>query len=287
MGFQLHPDTELGSVQLKVSNLERSLVFYEQIIGLTILTRNEDVVQLTADGKEPLLILQEEPNAQIYPPNSTLGLYHVAILLPERKNLGAFLKHVIEHRLEIGSADHFVSEAIYLADPDHNGLEIYWDRPKTGWIKVDDTNYKMVTERIDGEGLIREAGNLTWKGLPEKTKIGHVHFHVHDLAESKEFYKQLGFDVTVGNMTKMGMLFLAAGGYHHHIGLNVWAGPNAISRANSVGISYYTIVLPTREEWLKLIRQLKGNGIPILEENDKQCFVQDPTGIAIRLIGKE
>jgi catechol 2,3-dioxygenase len=285
MTFQLHPNTELGPVKLKVSNLERSITFYKEVIGFEVLTNENNIAALTADGKEPLLVLEEVANAVIYRPGTTLGLYHVAILLPERKDLGLFLKHILEKGIEIGSADHFVSEAIYLSDPDHNGLEIYRDRPREGWSNVDESNYKMVTERIDTKGLLAESEDHSWRGLPEKTKIGHLHFHVNNLEKSRDFYKEvLGFDVTVGNMTNVGMLFLAAGGYHHHIGLNIWAGTDANMRPdNAVGIAYYTMVLPSQGELTKLIDHLKLNTKTSFEQAEDKWIVHDPSGIKIHL----
>ncbi|MCL7749828.1 VOC family protein [Halalkalibacter alkaliphilus] len=284
MTFELHPNTQLGPVKLKVSNLERSVTFYKEIIGFKILNKTDQKAELTADGKETLLILEEVPSGSVYRPGTTLGLYHVAILLPERSDLGLFLKQMIEKRIEIGSADHFVSEAIYLSDPDFNGLEIYRDRPRKGWTKVSSGDYTMVTERIDVEGLLESAGEDVWQGLPPKTKIGHIHLHVRDLKESRDFYKALGFDITVGNMTNVGMLFLAAGGYHHHIGVNIWAGPNALVRPkNAVGLAYYTVMLPNQVELTKLIEHLKAVGEKPVEQQNGVWIVQDPVGIEIHL----
>ncbi|WP_332696136.1 VOC family protein [Halalkalibacter lacteus] len=288
MSFQLHPDTELGPVKLKVSNLERSITFYKEVIGFDVLNEQNKVAELTVDGNEPLLILEEVEDAIVYPPGTTLGLYHVAILLPERHELGMFLKHILDKRIQIGSADHFVSEAIYLSDPDHNGLEIYRDRPRDGWTKEANGDYKMVTVRIDAEGLIKEAGDQAWQGLPAKTKIGHIHLHVSDLLESRDFYKNvLGFDVTVGNLTNVGMLFLGAGGYHHHIGFNIWAGPNAKQRPlNGVGIAYYTIIFPSQDELNKQIERIKLNGVALTEQGARKWKVQDPSGVEIHLTAR-
>ncbi|KHF38977.1 VOC family protein [Halalkalibacter okhensis] len=284
MTFALHPDTQLGPVKLKVSNLERSIAFYQEIIGFDILRKRDQIVELTADGKETLLILEEVSSGSMYQPGTTLGLYHVAILLPERSDLGLFLKHIIDKRIEIGSADHFVSEAIYLSDPDFNGLEIYRDRPREEWTKVASGDYTMVTERIDVEGLLDSTGEDVWHGLPPQTKIGHIHLHVRDLKESQDFYKSLGFEITVGNMTNVGMLFLAAGGYHHHIGLNIWAGPNALVRSkNAVGLAYYTVMLPNQDELTDLIDHLKATGHKPVEQEIGVWVVLDPIGIEIQL----
>ncbi|ARK30208.1 VOC family protein [Halalkalibacter krulwichiae] len=283
MSFRIHPELELGPVKLKVSNLERSIQFYKEIIGFKVLNKGEKVVELTANDKDALLILEEVSNALVYPPGTSLGLYHVAILLPERSDLGLFLKHVANKGVKVGSADHFVSEALYLSDPDHNGLEIYRDRPREGWTKYGD-DYKMVTEPIDAQGLLQAAGEHDWQGLPEKTTIGHIHLHVRDLYESKNFYRDLlGMDVTVGNMTKYGMLFMAAGGYHHHIGLNIWAGSDAkIRPKNAVGIEYYTILLPDEEALSKVVHHLTDNQVTIIEV-DEGWLIEGPSGVGIRL----
>lgn len=289
MSFRLHPETELGPVKLKVSNLKRSITFYKEIIGFDVFSLNSEVAELTVDGMQPLLILEEVSNAAVYPRQTTLGLYHIAILLPSRQDLGLFLKHVINKGISVGSADHLVSEAIYLEDPDQNGLEIYRDLPRKKWETLDDGDYKMTTERIDAEGLLREAGEQMWQGIPTKTKIGHVHFHVNDLAESRAFYTDvLGFDLTVGNLVHFGVVFLAAGGYHHHIGLNTWAGADAAIRpAQSVGIAYYMIVLPNNMELNKLIEHIQVIGLALISIDANVWVIKDPTGIEIHLSARD
>ncbi len=282
----MHPNTELGEVKLKVSNIERSTKFYEEVVGLKILKQAGNTAQFTADGHTALLVIEEIPNAVIVPPRSTKGLYHFAILVPNRKELGFSLRNLIRHGIRIGQADHLVSEALYISDPDHNGIEIYADRPRESWKRDAQGNYRMATDPIDWEGLLEEAGEQPWSGLPSETIMGHVHFHVGDLQTTKRFYCDiLSFDVTV-SMMNMGALFVSAGGYHHHLGLNVWAGVGApAAPSNGTGLAYYTIVLPNQSELEHTLEQLRKAEVS-LKEQDGSWFAKDPSGIGIRFIAK-
>ncbi|KKB73610.1 MULTISPECIES: VOC family protein [Bacillus] len=287
MTKQIHPHTELGHVKLKVSNLERSISFYRDVIGLQVLKRNDKTAEFTADGMHPLLLIEEIPNAVVLPERSAAGLYHFAILLPNRKELGLALKNLLSSGVEIGQGDHLVSEALYLSDPDQNGIEVYRDRPREGWKRDDEGNYVMGTEPVDIAGLLEEAGDREWKGLPPETKIGHVHFHVRDLKEAREFYHSvLGFGIA-GDYRFMSALFVSAGGYHHHIGLNVWAGQGApFAPAEAAGMAYYTVLLPNQAELENTLDKLKSSGhAPRRKEG--AWFVKDPaSGVDIRLTVK-
>lgn len=284
MTQQIHPNIELGYVKLKVTSLERSISFYRDFIGFQILKLGEKTAEFTVDGMEPLLVIEEIPNAVVLPERSAAGLYHFAILLPTRKDLGAAVKHLIRSGIEIGQGDHLVSEAFYLQDPDQNGIEIYRDRPREGWKRDDQGHYVMGTEPVDVSGLLDEAKDQEWKGLPPETKIGHVHFHVRDLTLAKDFYHSvLGFDIT-GDYQNMSALFVSAGGYHHHIGLNLWAGRHApFAPANAAGMAYYTILLPNEAELDSVLKKLESSG-RIAEKKADAWFVKDPaSGVDIRL----
>lgn len=286
MSYKLHPDTRLGAVKLRVSNLTRSLAFYQDIIGFSLLKQEGDTAELTADGKNALLVLQEVPNAVVIPPQSASGLYHYAILLPSRKALGVSLKRLVDAGLRVGQADHLVSEALYLSDPDLNGIEIYRDRPREEW-KYNPQGYvNMATDPIDWEGLLKEGEGEPWTGLPEGTTIGHVHFHVGDMSKAKRFYSEaLGFDIEA-DMMRMGALFLGAGRYHHHIGLNLWAGAGAPPvPPNGTGIDYFTIVAPNREELDKTAKSAEEYGFQV-ETDGVIKWLTDPYGIKIRLIAE-
>lgn len=284
MTYRLHPEIGMGEVKLKVSNLDRSIRFYEEVIGFQTTKRTEREAHLSAPGGPALLILEEVPDAVIVPPNRTTGLYHFAILLPTRRDLGIALQRLIDLGIEIGQADHDVSEALYISDPDYNGIEIYRDRPRDEWKYEANGNVHMVTEPIDWNGLLREARGHEWRGLPSGTVIGHVHLHVRDLEEAHRFYcEQLGFDVMLDGQRFMGALFVAAGGYHHHLGLNVWAGRGAPQPpANGTGLAYYTIVFPDDVSLQSTIEQLRSSGIE-LQSKDGGWFVEDPSGNKIQL----
>lgn len=240
MAYQLPNGFELGAIQLNVSDLERSLQFYQHTIGFSVLNRTGNSAALTVDGVHTFLVLHEPAEVQILPKQSTAGLYHFAILLPDRKDLGRALRHFIKEGISHGSADHLVSEAIYLWDPDQNGIEIYVDRPSHTWSRTAGDEVEMTTMPMDTASLITEAGEGVWGKLPPNSKLGHIHLHVTDLLAAADFYhKSLGFDITASDLTYAGVLFLAANGYHHHIAINTWAGKGAsLPPKNAVGVSF-------------------------------------------------
>lgn len=283
MSNQIHPDTELGPVHLRVSDLDRSILFYREVIGFEVLQHAGKTVELTADGQNPLLVLEEMENAAIMSKRTHTGLYHFAILLPDRKSLGLALRNLIDHQIRMGSSDHLVSEALYIDDPDHNGIEIYRDRPRDTWKRDAQGEVLMAVDPLDGQGLLDEAGDEAWSGLPAGTKIGHIHLHVADLERTKEFYcNGLGFDLTAhyGNSA----LFVSAGGYHHHIGLNTWAGVGApVPPPNAAGLNFFTVVVPTADE-MKAIMDRLGNAGITAERQEDGWFVQDPSGIRIQWV---
>ncbi|MBP1964414.1 VOC family protein [Paenibacillus aceris] len=285
MSTTLPSDMKLGIVKLYVSNLERSIRFYQEIVGLRLGKSNTTSVELTVDGSTPFLMLEEMADARVTPRRSAAGLYHFAILLPTRKDLGLSLNNLIQSGIHIGQADHLVSEALYITDPDHNGIEIYCDRPRSEWRRDALGNYIMASDPIDWDGLLSEAEGTEWSGLPAGTTMGHIHFHVKNLQKSKEFYCDLlGFDVVADARETMRALFISAGGYHHHIGLNVWAGEEAPSRpANGTGLDYYTLVFPNEQTRNEAIDRLKHAGV-LVAEIDETVTVTDPSGIQLRLV---
>ncbi|WP_063564489.1 VOC family protein [Paenibacillus sp. O199] len=281
--YQIPATTHLGEVSLRISNLERSIQFYTEVVGLKLLERSEKVATMTADGKHSLLRLEQLTNAVTMPVRSTSGLYHFAILLPDRKSLGLALRNLAESGIEIGQGDHLVSEAFYISDPDQNGIEIYADRARDTWKRDADNNYIMSSDPVDVDSLFALAANEPWQGLPAGTVIGHVHFHVRGLEESRRFYTGvLGFDI-VGNFANMSALFVSAGGYHHHIGLNIWAGTGApVNPDNATGIDYFTIVYDEKEQLEQAVEQLRQSNTSI-EQQGKDWFTVDPQNIRIRL----
>lgn len=284
MKDSIHPNTVLGEVHLKVSNLARSIQFYKEVVGLQVRDQASKSASFTVDGQKTLLTIHEVKGA-IVPRKSSAGLYHFAILVPDRKSLGLSLRNLIQSGIHIGQADHLVSEALYIADPDNNGIEIYRDRPRESWDRDEQGNYKMATDPIDWDGLLAEAGDEPWTGLPPGTIIGHIHLHVSNLQQSKAFYiDTLGFTIELDGAARMGALFIAAGGYHHHIGLNIWAGVGApLAPAEGTGLAYFTIVVPDSTELQAVLERVHRAGIAVTTV-DGAWELKDPTGIAIRLV---
>lgn len=283
MSFQLAPTTSLGTVKLKVSNLNRSITFYEKVIGLQAINITEQTAQLTANGHTVLLELEEVKDVYTGPHRGHTGLYHYALLLPSRKALGMTLRHLLENRVQLGQADHLVSEALYLSDPDQNGIEIYRDRPRSEWNYDSNDLVKMASDPIDWEGLLKEAEGETFTGLDADTVMGHVHLHVADLNTAHKFYcETLGFSLEA-DWSANGALFVGAGRYHHHLGLNVWNGRGGSPLpSNATGIEYFTIHIQSDEERQLLVDRLEQAGYKV--ENKEQYYeVKDPFGIFIRL----
>ncbi len=233
----------MGAVHLSVADLDRSLAYWERSIGLLRRVVDGRVAWLGAGGDD-LVVLHEVAGAQ--PVSGRTGLYHLALLLPGRDDLARWLRHAATTRVPItGAADHLVSEAIYLTDPDGHGIEIYVDRPRSTW-DWSQGDLSMATLALDLDALLNslEVEAPTFAGQPAGTTMGHVHVHVRDIAETEHFYRDVvGFDVTVrlaGSAT-----FLSAGGYHHHLGANVWAGRGAPpAPPGSASLRHFTIILP-------------------------------------------
>lgn len=273
--YSIHPEAHMGRVQLKVSQLERSITFYSEVIGLKLMSQTEKTAEFGVSGSGVLLGIEEVANAVVMPQQSVTGLYHFAILLPDREALGTTLRHLAETGIGIGQGDHLVSEAFYLNDPDGNGIEIYADRPRSQWQKDAKGEYMMATDPVDVESLLKLAG--VWNGLPTGTVIGHVHLHVGNLPEARKFYVDgLGFDVVMhfGGQA----LFVSAGGYHHHMGLNTWAGVGAPAAPNNaVGLSYFTIEYPNAEERDRAVFALQAAGIEVADTSEGPSAL-DPFG---------
>src|SRR5919107_4285419 len=225
-GFRLPAATRLGQVRLQVADLTRSVSFYQDVLGLQVVAVDGPRAVLAAPGDEiPLVELHEVVGARAAARKGTLGLYHFAVLLPDRPSLGRFVRHLAEIGVRAGAGDHLVSESFYLQDPDNLGIEVYADRSRSSWRRLG-RELMMATDPVDIPGLLEAAGETSWTGAPAGTRMGHVHLHVGDLEQADAFYSEaIGFDRTVWHYP--GALFLAAGGYHHHLGTNTWAGPGA------------------------------------------------------------
>lgn len=281
----IHPDTSLGAVKLIVSALGRSLEFYRDILGFSIRRRDGTKVELGTEASS-LLTLWERSGARSKPPH-TSGLYHFAILLPTRGDLARILQRLIDVRYPIdGASDHLVSEALYLADPDGNGIEIYADRPRSAWPDLNG-RLRMATLPLDVDGLLNElkADRRPWNNLPNGTRIGHVHLHVADLQAAEAFYRDvIGFDLMLHYGRSAS--FLSAGGYHHHIGLNTWAGVGAPPPPpDAVGLQYFTIRLPSRAELERVADRMREAGIAG-EQRPEGILIYDPSRNGVLLTAR-
>ncbi|WP_064092946.1 VOC family protein [Rossellomorea aquimaris] len=275
MNFHQKPNIFVTEVTIKVQNLERSLSFYQKVMGFNILQQTKETAILTANGQTPLVTLEQPPNATPKQARTT-GLYHFALLLPSRSDLGRMLQHLLNQNIPLGSSDHLVSEAVYLSDPDGNGIEVYCDRPSSQWT-WNDGQVKMAVDPIDATAIIEEARGQKWTGLPEGTVMGHIHLHVSELEKTEEFYTMgLGFEV----VSRFGhqALFISTGGYHHHIGLNTWNGAGAPKPSdNSVGLRSFTIHFPSKKQLNESIQLLTTMGATVTEE-DGRMHTEDPSG---------
>lgn len=280
-GYRLPADTRLGRVRLQVADLSRSLSFYEGILGLAEQERSGGTAVLGATGDgTPLVELVERAGVRAVPRRGLLGLYHVALLLPERAALARFLWHLAEQGVRAGMSDHRVSEAIYLTDPDGLGIEVYADRPRSAW-RYTHGQIAMATNPLDVDGLLRVAGGVPWSGAPAGTVVGHVHLHVGDLGRATAFYHEaLGFDQVVWSYP--GALFLSAGGYHHHLGMNTWAGAVPSAGAEDARLLEWTLVLPGAEDAGGAVRSLEAAGYA-LTHGARGWLAVDPWGTPLRL----
>ena len=282
--FRLPDDTRLGKVRLQVSDLDRSVHYYERVVGLRVITRGEDTVTLGPHGEDRVILeLRRYAAARPVPPRGLLGLYHFAILLPDRAALGRFVAHLAEIGVRAGMADHAVSEAIYLTDPDGLGIEVYADRPRDAW-RYDELQIYMTTARLDTADLVKAGQGEKWTGMPAGTVLGHVHLYVDDIDKAAAFYHEaLGFDKVVWSYP--GALFLSAGGYHHHLGTNTWAAGAPRATNEDARLLEWEIVVPTAADADRAATSLKTAGYPV--NNDGNGWhTLDPWGTALRLIAQ-
>ena len=278
-GYRLPEVARLGGVRLQVADLTRSLAFYERTLGLRVVERSASRAALAPHGDERVLVeLVERPGARAAG-RGRFGLFHVAILLPDRASLGRFVRHLAEIGARAGAGDHLVSEAFYLTDPDGLGIEVYADRPRDTWQRIG-RELMLSTDPVDVDDVVDAAGDTRWTGMPARTMVGHVHLHVGDLAQASAFYSEaLGFDRMTWSYP--GALFLGAGGYHHHVGTNTWAGPAAREPSeDDARLLAWTIELPTSDDVAGVARSIAAAGYPV-EEVAGDALVRDPWGTAL------
>ena len=309
--FTINSSLKIDHVHLRVTDLKESAKFYQSILGFRILkkdpaTKTAFLATFPVDNPEekekvsPLLVLTQLDNEYSSYHKSIkkeAGLYHFAILLPEREYLAAFLRHIKENLNPVfyeGMADHAVSESIYIHDPDHIGIEVYRDRSPSEWI-WNNNKVHMITEPLDMADLLTRHNIKTWEEMPLSTTIGHVHLHVSNLFRARRFYNGvLGLYHTA---SYPGAYFFAANRYHHHVATNIWNGTNILQANNNEqrgpGLDHYAIALPNNDEEITKLRNNFANwGIGIDDKmaetdelhHDTTFYVYDPDGIKIQLL---
>lgn len=281
----LPADTTISFIHLIVRNLDAVSSFYTELLGLRVIEQTQAIVRLSASGKEPaLVILEARPDVPPRPFN-TAGLFHVAFLFPDRKSLARAFLRLHERRYAFqGFADHGVSEALYLVDPEGNGIELYADRPRDRWRSADGS-LVMITAPLDLDSLLATLSpeeRRDHNGL-SALRIGHIHLQVSDLARAERFYHELlGFDVV--QRSYPGALFVSAGGYHHHLGLNIWnSRGRAVPAEPTAGLATFGIALSSPEYVNEVHARLQAAGRPIQKADTDSFLVKDFDGIAVTI----
>ena len=274
---RLPEQTHVGAVHLQISDLARSIEYYQGVLGMDLLERSAGRASLGVRGTTPLVYLVEKAGVASVPRRGRFGLYHFALLVPDRVALGRFAEHLLRLGVRPGMADHAVSEALYLSDPDGLGIEVYADRPRASWTYRGD-EVVMTTEPLDIGGLVTAGEGKDWDGAPDGTTMGHVHLHVGDLARAEAFYNRaLGFDKTAWSYP--GALFFSAGRYHHHLGTNIWSpGPSA--RADDARLLEWELLVPERRQTNDLAERLRAGGYVVDDARDG-VRTSDPWGTQV------
>ncbi len=294
--FSVHPATQLGHVSLTVANLENQIVFYTQALGFKLHWREGNKAGLGA-GSADLLLLTEEPDLKHY--RGTTGMYHFAIVFPNRRELALVMARLFALKYRNSPTDHVMTKTTYLDDPEGNGIELYCESPEDGSWTITDGNYEARwadgrwsdgREALDVEALfkhIEEDDRLDGFIHPE-TRLGHIHLHVRDIPEAIDFYHGvIGFDV-MGVSKGIGMGFVSAGGYHHHIGLNTWLGAGAPPPpADAVGLRHFTVDFPDQQSLDEVIARVDAAGLPS-NKIEGGLLLHDPSqnGVVLRTISK-
>jgi catechol 2,3-dioxygenase len=278
---ELPASARLGAIRLRVADPERLTRFYEEAIGLRVLPNGDSVTGLGVENGQSLVELEAGPGAPARPPHTT-GLFHLAILVPSRAALGQALRRVAASGWRLaGASDHLVSEALYLSDPEGNGIELYRDRPREEWPTLDGVT-QMDTLPLDLGDLLSDDDGTDAGGMPPGTTLGHVHLQVAELEAAERFWVDgLGLDVTV--RAYPGALFVSAGGYHHHVGLNTWAGTGAAAPpTGALGLVRFELVLPGLDAVDEAGERLAEAGADV-ELLDGAVLATDPSGNRVLL----
>lgn len=294
--FSIHPATKIGMVSLKVADLENQLVFYQQVLGFQLHWHAGNRAGLGAGGTD-LLQLTEEPGLRRY--RGVTGLYHFAVLFPNRHELARALARLIVLKYPNYPTDHIMTKTTYLNDPEGNGIELYAESPEDGTWSL--ANGEYITRHADGslsdgrepldvEALLKHLSEDDRLDLPvpPETRLGHIHLHIRDIDEAVDFYHgTLGFDV-MGVAKAFRMAFVSAGGYHHHIGLNTWQGEGALPPpADAAGMRHFTVALPDREALDAVVKRIEEAGLPA-NQTEEGLLLYDPSqnGVVLTLAKK-
>lgn len=282
--MKIPDETKIQSVDLRVKDIERSIGFYSDLLGFKVISGDKGTVYLSATGEKPYLIGLHEDKNSIPKPRGTTGLFHTAIRLPNRGELARVFLRLFESKQKFqGFSDHLVSEAIYLADPDENGIELYADKPRSEW-QYKMGQVEMDTLPLDLSSLTKELKDRNvWNGIHQKTDIGHIHLSVSDLHKAQEVYSMaVGMNIT--SSTYPGALFFSAGGYHHHIGTNVWQSRNGKpAPENSAGLMNFTISIPNSKYLDDIKARITESGLQVLAEDNNSFSFLDFDKIKITL----
>jgi len=283
----IHPPERLPAgahitrVRLAVSNLERSIQFYTQVIGLAVLNQSGRFARLgPQDSAQVLLELEQFPGVEPITSGKRLGLYHTAFLLPSRQALSSFARHLNRLGVPFGAGDHLYSEALYLTDPDGLDVEVYADRDRSAW-KFEGQEIVSATNAVRLTELLALT-DIPWVGAPAGTSVGHIHLYIGDLEKAAGFYHAaLGMDIVTWRYP--GALFISAGGYHHHVGLNVWAAGSPAASERDARLLFWELAFSQAEELERAAERLRGAGFHETTGPSGSPAFRDPWGITVSL----
>lgn len=284
MTFSIHPDTRPGKVVLKVADLKK-LVHYYQEIGLTLLSQNENKASLGSEESTIPLLELIKINHPL-PKKRKTGLFHTAFLVPTRRDLGNCLYALLQKKIPIvGASDHGFSEAIYLQDPEGNGIEIYRDKPKSEWDIRENGRIAGITIQMDADGVMAARDESSNGSFPKGTTVGHVHLSVAHLTKTEGFYTQI-LGLEVKDYFGEEAIFFAAGEYHHHIGANIWQSKEAPEmNEDDTGLAYFTLQVPDQTTFNNIVANIKEANILALDHTEHSISVKDPNGIIVKIEG--
>lgn len=290
--FSIAPATRVGAVHLGVTDGREATAFYRDVVGLSVLAEDDEGIRLGAGDRE-LVVLVPGSGSPVAPRHT--GLYHLALLVPDRRELARVIARLSQLRYPQSPTDHTMTKSDYLWDPDGNGIEIYAESPEDGFFGMEDGvfiardnagNLRSGRDPMDLEELFShlQDGDSVQAPLPASTRMGHVHLHVRDVAEALDFYHGIiGFDV-MGVAERWGAAFVSAGGYHHHLGLNTWAGQGAPPRpADAAGLRHFSVELPDDPSLSEVVARLEGAGVAMSEHPEGGFWLQDPSRNVIHL----